>query len=98
MLRDAKTDDVRVLDVRKRDCDFTDEFVIATARSKLHAQTAAQAIVYQVRHPCSSISFMISLLLQLASALLELNSATRNVAKASACSTAAILSSILGLL
>jgi ribosomal silencing factor RsfS len=48
MLRDAKTDDVRVLDVRKRDCDFTDEFVIATARSKLHAQTAAQAIVYQV--------------------------------------------------
>ena len=49
MLRDAKTDDVRVIDVRKRDCDFTDEFVIATARSKLHAQTAAQAVVYRVR-------------------------------------------------
>ena len=51
MLREAKTDDVRVLDVRQRDCDFTDEFVIATARSKLHAQTAAQAIVYQASMP-----------------------------------------------
>ncbi|KAK9907514.1 hypothetical protein WJX75_005118 [Coccomyxa subellipsoidea] len=56
MLRDAKTDDVRVLDVRKRDCDFTDEFVIATARSKLHAQTAAQAIVYQLKQRCKEVA------------------------------------------
>lgn len=48
MLRDAKADDVRVIDVRERGCDFTDEFVIATARSKLHAQTAAQAVAYRV--------------------------------------------------
>ena len=49
MLKDAKADDVMVLDVRPRQCDFTDEIVIATARSKLHCQTAAQAVVYRVR-------------------------------------------------
>ena len=49
MLKDAKTDDITVLDVRPRQCDFTDEIVIATARSKLHCQTAAQAVVYRVR-------------------------------------------------
>lgn len=54
MLKDAKADDVRVLDVRPRQCDFTDEIVIATARSKLHCQTAAQAVVYRVRFPDSS--------------------------------------------
>jgi len=54
VLRDAKTDDVRVLDVRQKECDFTDEFVIATARSKLHAQAAAQAVVYQVS--CCNLS------------------------------------------
>ena len=54
MLKDAKTDDVTVLDVRPRQCDFTDEIVIATARSKLHCQTAAQAVVYRV---CSPVLF-----------------------------------------
>ena len=49
MLRDAKADDVRVLDVRPRHCDFTDEMVVATARSKLHCQSLAQAIVYRAR-------------------------------------------------
>ena len=49
MLRDAKADDVRVLDVRPRQCDFTDEMVVATARSKLHCQSLAQAVVYRVR-------------------------------------------------
>ena len=48
MLEDAKADDVTVLDVRPRQCDFTDEIVIATARSKLHCQSAAQAVVYRV--------------------------------------------------
>ncbi|BDA47949.1 probable ribosomal silencing factor RsfS at C-terminar half [Coccomyxa sp. Obi] len=56
MLRDAKTDDVRVIDVRQRDCDFTDEFVIATARSKLHAQTAAQAVVYRIKERCKEVA------------------------------------------
>ncbi|CAL8463069.1 g2603 [Coccomyxa elongata] len=56
MLRDAKTDDVRVIDVRQRECDFTDEFVIATARSKLHAQTAAQAVVYRVKERCKEVA------------------------------------------
>ena len=54
MLRDARADDVTVLDVRPRQCDFTDEIVIATARSKLHCQTAAQAVVYRVRPPSFS--------------------------------------------
>ena len=54
MLKDAKTDDVTVLDVRPRQCDFTDEIVIGTARSKLHCQTAAQAVVYRV---CSPVLF-----------------------------------------
>ena len=49
MLRDAKADDVQVLDVRPRQCDFTDEMVVATARSKLHCQSLAQAVVYRVR-------------------------------------------------
>ena len=49
MLRDAKADDVRVLDVRPCQCDFTDEMVVATARSKLHCQSLAQAVVYRVR-------------------------------------------------
>ena len=48
MLEEAKADDVTVLDVRPRQCDFTDEIVIATARSKLHCQSAAQAVVYRV--------------------------------------------------
>lgn len=56
MLKDAKTDDITVLDVRPRQCDFTDEMVIATARSKLHCQSAAQAVVYRVslfnEHDC----------------------------------------------
>jgi ribosomal silencing factor RsfS len=49
ILKDSKTDDVTVLDVRPRQCDFTDEMVIATARSKLHCQSAAQAVVYRAR-------------------------------------------------
>jgi ribosomal silencing factor RsfS len=49
ILKDSKTNDVTVLDVRPRQCDFTDEMVIATARSKLHCQSAAQAVVYRVR-------------------------------------------------
>lgn len=49
ILKDSKTDDVTVLDVRPRQCDFTDEMVIGTARSKLHCQSAAQAVVYRVR-------------------------------------------------
>ena len=49
MLRDAKADNVRVLDVRPRQCGFTDEMVVATARSKLHCQSLAQAVVYRVR-------------------------------------------------
>lgn len=53
MLKEARADNVKVLDVRPRQCDFTDEMVLATARSKLHCQTAAQAVVYRVR--CSSI-------------------------------------------
>ena len=48
ILIDAKTDDVVVLDVRQQNCGFTDEMVIATARSKLHCQSAAQAVVYKV--------------------------------------------------
>ena len=48
ILIDAKTDDVVVLDVRQQNCGFTDEMVIATARSKLHCQSAAQAVMYKV--------------------------------------------------
>ena len=49
ILVDAKTDDVVVLDVRAKECSFADEMVVATARSALHCQSAAQAIVYKVR-------------------------------------------------
>lgn len=48
ILMDAHAEDVRVIDVRHKECDFTDEMVVATARSKLHCQMAAQAVVYQV--------------------------------------------------
>lgn len=59
ILVDAKTDDVVVLDVRNKGCSFADEMVIATARSKLHCQSAAQAVVYRVCFaPCRFLHVM----------------------------------------
>ncbi len=88
MLKDAKTDDVTVLDVRPRQCDFTDEIVIATARSKLHCQTAAQAVVYRVCLPtlfsspdhCLSSRDVSDGLSDYAAALLQLKQACKEIA------------------
>ena len=54
MLEEARCDDVAVLDVRPRECSFTDFFVLATGRSAQHVFTAAHAVKYAVRpRPCS---------------------------------------------
>lgn len=47
MLVDAKCDDVRTYDVREL-CQFTDYFVVSTARSCQHVFSAASAVVFQV--------------------------------------------------
>ena len=49
LLQEARCDDVAVLDVRPRECSFTDFFVLATGRSHQHIFTAAHAVKYAVR-------------------------------------------------
>jgi len=49
LLSEARCDDVAVLDVRPRECSFTDFFVLATGRSHQHVFTAAHAVRYAVR-------------------------------------------------
>ena len=51
MLEEARCDDVAVLDVRPRECSFTDFFVLATGRSAQHVFTAAHAVKYAVCSP-----------------------------------------------
>ena len=56
MLEEARCDDVAVLDVRPRECSFTDFFVLATGRSAQHVFTAAHAVKYAVRCSCTHMS------------------------------------------
>ena len=57
MLVEARCDDVAVLDVRPRECSFTDFFVLATGRSAQHVFTAAHAVKYAV---CSLLELVLS--------------------------------------
>ncbi|KAK9833463.1 hypothetical protein WJX81_007318 [Elliptochloris bilobata] len=56
LLTEARCDDVAVLDVRPRECSFTDFFVLATGRSAQHVFTAAHAVKYALKQRCAEVA------------------------------------------